>query len=117
MHTVTIRIFILGLLLAALAGPAGAQAPAPFLTGDQWLGMYEAGEAGRESAAAYVAGYVDGVQAAEATAGRKRFCVPDSVTEIELAAAVAAYLESKSVFRRMGAPFVIDNVLEDRFPC
>jgi hypothetical protein len=117
MHKRIQRTLTLGLLLASLGGTAGAQAPTPFMTGDQWLGMYEAGEAGREAAAAYVAGYVDGVQAAEATAGRKRFCVPETVTEIELAAAVAAYLESKAVFRRMGAPFAIDNVFKDRFPC
>jgi hypothetical protein len=104
-------------LLAAASSGASAQPPAPFMTGDQWLGMYEAGEAGREAAAAYVAGYVDGVHAAEATASRKRFCVPDDVTEIELAAAVAEYLGAKSVFRRMGAPFVIDSAFKDRFPC
>ena len=104
-------------LLALVANAADAESPVPFVTGDQWLGMYEAGEAGREAAAAYVAGYVDGVQAAEATAARRRFCVPDGVTEIELAAAVAAYLETKSMFRRMGAPFVIDNAFKDRFPC
>jgi cadmium resistance protein CadD (predicted permease) len=39
MHTVTIRILTLGLLLAALTGPARAQAPTPFMTGDQWLGI------------------------------------------------------------------------------
>jgi hypothetical protein len=104
-------------LTVAAALPAGAQPPMPFMTGDQWLGMYEAGNAGREAAAAYVAGYVDGVQAAEAAATRKRFCVPEDVTEIELAAAVAAYLESKAVFRRMGAPFVIDGAFKDRYPC
>ncbi len=104
-------------LLAAAAPGALAQQPAPFMTGDQWLGMYEAGAAGREAAAAYVAGYVDGVHAAEAAANRKRFCVPDDVTEIELATAVADYLGAKSVFRRMGAPFVIDNAFKDRFPC
>ena len=116
MRSTVLGIFAAGALVAGVA-PAAAQAPAPFMTGDQWLGMYEAGEAGREAAAAYVAGYVDGVQAAEATSGRKRFCVPDNVTEIELAAAVADYLASKTVFRRMGAPFVIDNAVKDRFAC
>lgn len=111
----TLRLLIALPCLVVL--PAVAQQPAPFMTGDQWLGMYEAGETGREAAAAYVAGYVDGIQAATATAGRKPFCVPDDVTEIELAAAVADYLATKAVFRRMGAPFVIDNAFKGRFPC
>jgi hypothetical protein len=109
---------------AALASlpliPAFAAArdiPQPFMTGNQWLGLYQSGEAGKEAAAAYVAGYVDGVQAAEATAQRKRFCVPDDVTELELADIVAAYVSGKSVFRQMGAPFVIDGALKDRFRC
>jgi hypothetical protein len=104
-------------LLAFAASSAYSQQPVPLMTGDQWLGMYESGDAGREAAAAYVAGYVDGIHAAEATAGRKRFCVPDDVTEIELATAVAEYLGAKTVFRRMGAPFVIDKAFKDRFPC
>jgi len=98
---------------AALAeGP-----PTPFMTGAQWLGMYESGQAGKEAAAAYVGGYVDGVQSAEATARKKRFCVPDNVTELELADIVAKYLAGKSVFRQMGAPFVIDGALRERFGC
>jgi hypothetical protein len=97
-----------------LAGDEPAQ---PFMTGAQWLGMYESGEAGREAAATYVAGYVDGVQAAEATARKKRFCVPDTVTELELADIVAKYLAGKSVFRQMGAPFVIDGALKDLYRC
>lgn len=103
---------LLGLPIALADGP-----PAPFMNGAQWLGMYESGEAGREAAAAYVAGYVDGIQAAEATARKKRFCVPGTVTELELADAVAAYLAGKPVFRQMGAPFVIDGALKDRFDC
>ena len=31
--------------------------PEPFMSAAQWIGMYESGEAGREAAAAYVAGY------------------------------------------------------------
>ncbi len=89
----------------------------PFMTGAQWLGMYESGEAGKEAAATYVAGYVDGVQAAEATARKKRFCVPGTVTELELADIVAKYLAGKSVFRQMGAPFVIDGALKDLYRC
>jgi hypothetical protein len=104
--------------LMALPGLAPAQSPPqPFMTGNQWLGLYESGEAGKEAAAAYVAGYVDGVQAAEATARRKRFCVPDDVTELELADVVAAYVSGRSVFRQMGAPFVIDGALTDRYRC
>ena len=79
------------------------------MTGAQWLGMYESDEAGKEAAAAYVAGYVDGVQSAEATSRKKRFCVPETVTEVELADEVAKYLAGKSVFRQMGAPFVIEG--------
>ena len=92
-------------------------APAPFMTGDQWLGMFESGEQGKEAAAAYVAGYVDGVQTAEATARKKRFCVPDDVTEIQLAEMVASYLKSKEIFRQMGAPFIIDAAFKDAFRC
>jgi hypothetical protein len=91
--------------------------PEPFMSAAQWIGMYESGEAGREAAAAYVAGYADGVQSAEATARKKRFCVPDTVTELELAEIVAGYLAGKSVFRQMGAPFVIDGALKERFGC
>ena len=111
------RLRVAAFCLALVAPPALAQQPAALMSGDQWLGMYESGPAGQEAAAAYVAGYVDGIHAAEATAKRKRFCVPDNVTEIELAALVADYLNAKSVFRRMGAPFVIDNAFKDRFPC
>ena len=103
--------------LCLLATPTGAQQPQPFMTGDQWMGMYESGEPGREAAAAYVAGYVDGIQAAEANASRKRFCVPDDVTELELADMIATYLEGKAVYRRMGAPFVVDNAFKARLPC
>jgi len=103
--------------LCLLATTTNAQQPQPFMTGDQWIGMYESGEAGKEAAAAYVAGYVDGIQVAEATASRKRFCVPDNVTELELADLVATYLAGKAVYRRMGAPFVIDNAFKARFPC
>lgn len=103
--------------LCLVASTTVAQQPQPFMTGDQWMGMYESGEAGKEAAAAYLAGYVDGVQAAEANASRKRFCVPDNVTELELADLVAAYLEGKAVYRRMGAPFVVDNAFKARFPC
>lgn len=91
--------------------------PAPFMTGAQWLGMYDSGDAGKEAAAAYVAGYVDGIQAAEATARKKRFCVPETVTELDLADQVAAYLRGKSVFGQMGAPFVIDGALKERYRC
>jgi len=106
------------LLCVLAAGPVAADGPpAPFMTGAQWLGMYEAGDTGKEAAAAYVAGYVDGIQSAEATARKKRFCVPDTVTELELADMVAEYLTGKSVFRQMGAPFVIDGALKDRFGC
>ena len=112
-----IRLGAVALCLALAAPPALAQQPPALMSGDQWLGMYESGPAGQEAAAAYVAGYVDGIHAAEATANRKRFCVPDNVTEIELATMVAEYLNDKSVFRRMGAPFVIDNAFKDRFPC
>ena len=87
------------------------------MTGAQWLGTYESDEAGKEAAAAYVAGYVDGVQSAEATSRKKRFCVPETVTEVELADEVAKYLAGKSVFRQMGAPFVIDGALKDSYPC
>jgi hypothetical protein len=111
------RLRVAALCLALAAPSALAQQPAALMSGDQWLGMYESGQAGQEAAAAYVAGYVDGVHAAEATTKRKRFCVPDNVTEIQLAAMVAEYLNAKTVFRRMGAPFVIDNAFKDRFPC
>lgn len=111
------RLGAVALCLALAASPALAQQPPALMSGDQWLGMYESGPAGQEAAAAYVAGYVDGIHAAEATANRKRFCVPDNVTEIELATMVAEYLKAKSVFSRMGAPFVIDNAFKDRFPC
>jgi hypothetical protein len=104
------------LILSTLATAADAP-PKPFMTGAQWLGMYESGEAGKEAAAAYVAGYVDGVQAAEATSRKKRFCVPETVTELELADVVASYLSGKSVFRQMGAPFVIDGALKGLYPC
>ena len=94
-----------------------AASPQPFMTGAQWIGIYESGEAGKEVAAAYVAGYVDGVQSAEATARKKRFCVPDDITELELADIVAKYVAGKSVFRQMGAPFVIDGALKDVYRC
>jgi len=98
--------------------PAMAEGPpAPFMTGAQWLGMYDSGEPGKEAAAAYVAGYVDGVQSAEATERKKRFCVPETVTELHLADQVAAYLRGKSVFGQMGAPFVIDGALKERYRC
>mgnify|MGYP001547976418 FL=1 len=111
------RLALAAFCLALATQSALAQQPAALMSGDQWLGMYESGPTGQEAAAAYVAGYVDGIHAAEATAKRKRFCVPDNVTEIELATMVAEYLNTKSVFRRMGAPFVIDNAFKDRFPC
>lgn len=105
-------------LFLLCTGPAMAEGPpAPFMTGAQWLGMYESGAAGREAAAAYVAGYVDGVQSAEATARKKRFCVPETITELELADQVATYLKGKSVFGQMGAPFVIDGALKARYGC
>ena len=106
-------VFLLCSTVATVADPP----PKPFMTGAQWLGMYESGEAGREAAAAYVAGYVDGIQAAEATARKKRFCVPETVTELELADMVAIYLAEKVVFRQMGAPFVIDGALKGLYPC
>ncbi len=120
MHRITRHSIASAALSTLMALPALAPAqnpPQPFMTGNQWLGLYESGEAGKEAAAAYVAGYVDGVQAAEATARRKRFCVPDDVTELELADVVAAYVSGKSVFRQMGAPFVIDGALKDRYRC
>ncbi len=103
--------------IVAVSSASADGPPQPFMTGAQWLGMYEGGEAGKEAAAAYVAGYVDGVQSAEATARKKRFCVPETVTELELADIVGAYLADKSVFRQMGAPFVIDGALKERFGC
>jgi hypothetical protein len=105
------------LLLLPTMVTASDAPPKPFMTGAQWLGMYESGEAGKEAAAAYVAGYVDGVQAAEATSRKKRFCVPETVTEVELADEVAKYLAGKSVFRQMSAPFVIDGALENKYRC
>ena len=104
-------------VFAMSARSSADQPPQPFMTGNQWLGTFESGEAGREAAAAYVAGYVDGIQAAEATARRKRFCVPGDVTEIELAEQVADYLRGKRVYRQMGAPFVIDGALKSAYPC
>lgn len=109
------RCLAAGLLLVSALAAGGP--PTPFMTGAQWLGMYEGGDPGKEAAAAYVAGYVDGVQSSEATARKKRFCVPDSVTELELADMVAEYVMGKSVFRQMGAPFVIDAALKERFAC
>ncbi|MGD2033362.1 MAG: Rap1a/Tai family immunity protein [Gammaproteobacteria bacterium] len=105
------------LLFSSTLATAADAPPKPFMTGAQWLGMYESDEAGKEAAAAYVAGYVDGVQSAEATSRKKRFCVPETVTEVELADEVAKYLAGKSVFRQMGAPFVIDGALKDSYPC
>ena len=105
------------LLFSSTLATAADAPPKPFMTGAQWLGMYESDEAGKEAAAAYVAGYVDGVQSAEATSRKKRFCVPETVTETELADEVAKYLAGKSVFRQMGAPFVIDGALKDSYPC
>ena len=104
------------IVLPPLVGAADPL-PKPFMTGAQWLGMYESGESGKEAAAAYVAGYVDGIQAAEATSRKKRFCIPETVTELELADLVASYLAGKSVFRQMGAPFVIDGALKGLYPC
>lgn len=108
-----VAVFLISPTLATAADAP----PKPFMTGAQWLGMYESGEAGKEAAAAYVAGYVDGVQHAEATSRKKRFCVPGTVTELELADIVAKYLAGKSVFRQMGAPFVIDGALKDAYRC
>ena len=105
------------LLFSSTLATAADAPPKPFMTGAQWLGMYESDEAGTEAAAAYVAGYVDGVQSAEATSRKKRFFVPETVTEVELADEVAKYLAGKSVFRQMGAPFVIDGALKDSYPC
>ena len=104
-------------LLLTVSATAADTSPQPFMTGGQWLGMYESGEAGKEAAASYVAGYVDGVQSTEATSRKKRFCVPETVTELELADVVAKYLAGKSVFRQMGAPFVIDGALKDVYRC
>jgi len=113
-------------LILTVSATAADTSPQPFMTGGQWLGMYESGEAGKEAAASYVAGYVDGVQSAEAVDGvqsaeatsrKKRFCVPETVTELELADVVAKYLAGKSVFRQMGAPFVIDGALKDVYRC
>jgi len=104
-------------LILTVSATAADTSPQPFMTGGQWLGMYESGEAGKEAAASYVAGYVDGVQSAEATSRKKRFCVPETVTELELADVVAKYLAGKSVFRQMGAPFVIDGALKDVYRC
>ena len=106
-----------GAMLLIASAAAADTPPQPFMTGGQWLGMYESGEAGKEAAASYVAGYVDGVQSAEATSRKKRFCVPETVTELELADIVAKYLAGKSVFRQMGAPFVIDGALKDVYRC
>ena len=108
-------LVLMSFLACAAASAEGP--PTPFMTGAQWLGMYESGEAGKEAAAAYVGGYVDGVQSAEATVRKKRFCVPDNVTELELADIVAKYLAGKSVFGQMGAPFVIDGALREQFGC
>jgi hypothetical protein len=104
-------------LFLTVSATAADTSPQPFMTGGQWLGMYESGEAGKEAAASYVAGYVDGVQPTEATSRKKRFCVPETVTELELADVVAKYLAGKSVFRQMGAPFVIDGALKDLYRC
>ena len=116
MNGKNILVTIAALLLPTFAAAADTS-PQPFMTGGQWLGMYESGEAGKEAAAAYVAGYVDGVQSAEATSRKKRFCVPETVTELELAEFVAKYLAGKSVFRQMGAPFVIDGALKEVYRC
>ena len=107
----------IGVLLLTVSATSADTPPQPFMTGGQWLGMYESGEAGQEAAASYVAGYVDGVQSAEATSRKKRFCVPETVTELELADVVANYLAGKSVFRQMGAPFVIDGALKEIYAC
>ena len=117
-RTIPVRTAALSLVcLLGVATVSAQEPPQPFMTGAQWLGMYDSDDAGREAAAAYVAGYVDGVQSAEATARKKRFCVPDTVTELELADVVARYLAGKSVFGQMGAPFVIDGALKEQFGC
>lgn len=103
-----------------LLGCGATQAAEPgtvFITGDEWLGMYESGEPGREAAAAYAAGYVDGVLAAAPESRRRNWCLPDAVTELELADAVARYLAGKPVFSRMGAPFILDRALAEAWPC
>lgn len=104
------------MMTMSLAAAAAAGPDAPLLSGDEWLGMYQAGDAGREAAAAYVAGYLDGVRAADPDGGRA-WCLGGPVNELELAAAVARYLAARPVFRRMGAPFILDRALAEAWPC
>jgi hypothetical protein len=95
-----------------------AQAPAPpFMTGNQWMALYETSDDTREAAAAYVAGYVDGVRSTGTTARSKKLCVPDNVTELDLADAVANYLSRKQVFMQMSAPFIVDKALREAYRC
>ncbi len=88
-----------------------------FMNGNQWMAMYETSEESREAAAAYVAGYVDGIKASGTTSRSKKLCVPDNVTELDLADIVAGYLKRKQAFLQMGAPFIIDKALKETFRC
>ena len=105
-------------LLLLLSTMVSAQAPAPpFMTGNQWMALYETSDESRETAAAYVAGYVDGVRSTGTTARSKKLCVPDNVTELDLADAVAGYLSRKQAFMQMSAPFIIDKALREAYRC
>jgi hypothetical protein len=105
-------------LLLLLATMVSAQTPVPpFMTGNQWMALYETSDETRETAAAYVAGYVDGVRSTGTTARSKKLCVPDDVTELDLADAVANYLSRKQAFMQMSAPFIIDKALREAWRC
>lgn len=103
-----------GMLL--IISPVSAQ-DTSFMNGNQWLAMYETSEDTKEAAAAYVAGYVDGIKASGTTSRTKKLCVPDNVTELELADIVAGYLKRKQAFLQMSAPFIIDKALKEAFRC
>jgi hypothetical protein len=117
MHVKRLSVFLGSLLLTVMTTVAAEPQDTPFMNGNQWMALYETSDATRETAAAYVAGYVDGVKSTGTTARSKKLCVPDNVTELDLADVVANYLRKKQAFLQMGAPFIVDKALREAYRC
>jgi hypothetical protein len=117
MRALMSKLLPAALLLLAATIIAAETPVVPFMTGNQWMALYETSDETRETAAAYVAGYVDGVRSTGTTARTKKLCVPDNVTELDLADAVAHYLSRKQAFMQMGAPFIVDKALREAYRC
>lgn len=99
-----------------LGGPLSAVAPAEayFQTGNSVAGVcLPTSQSPSGPCIAYVGGVVDGMLWGEPS----YLCLPEGVTQGQLAAVVAKFLEDHPERMHLNAPVLIADALQGAFPC